>query len=156
MAGIAAHPNAEESSENAWNEALETLLLEKLKVAPSFGGIATSLMGVRMFVGSMNDRYAALAIFFHNGMPAAVQAVSRNPFKAILKTWGEVRNFRIYNPSPSSIPTYTKANRIMTNDQILRITLGRLKSNLVETSFLRQFQKQADTHVITYFTNEAS
>jgi ferric-dicitrate binding protein FerR (iron transport regulator) len=156
MAGIAAHPDRSASVENAWNEAIETLVLEALRDKPVFRGTAMSIAGIRMYVGRVNDRFVALAIFIHNGVPTVTQSVGRNVLKTILKAWGEVRNVRIYDPSAARLATYTKANRIMTGDQILRIASIPFGANFVDTNRLRKFQHQEDQHIITYFIQEAS
>jgi hypothetical protein len=154
--GIAAHPVATASSENAWNEALETLFLERLRHVPIIYGLNFRLLGVKMVVGRLNDRFIALAFFHHRKTPTATQAVGRNPFGVLLKAWTEVRNLRLYNPPAVALPTYTKANRILANDQFSRITTSfSLRTNTVNTDSLQKFQSKEDFHYITFFIQEA-
>lgn len=96
MLGIAAHPEAGESEENAMNEAIETLTLESLAVSPFFFGLSFPFFGTRIFLGRVNSRYIALARFHVGGTPTATQSVGRNPFTVLLKAWTEVRNLRLY------------------------------------------------------------
>jgi hypothetical protein len=156
MLGIAAHPVAPESADHARNEALETLLLLRLGTDPVFRGIAVTFVGVRLCLGRMNDRFAALALFIHDGVPTATQAIGRNPFKTALKAWTEVRNIRLYKPSASELSAYTKANRYLGAEQLGRISTKPLGNNFVDTKRLKQFQSHQQTHVITFFTQEAS
>jgi hypothetical protein len=155
MLGIAAHPDAAASEENAWNEAIETLLLKRLAEHPVFFGISIALLGTRVCVGRINDRFIALALFSHSGVPTATQAVARNPLKAVLKTWAEVRNLRLYSPTVGELPIYTKANKILSGDQLSKISVRMSRQrNMVETGSLKKLFSKEQTHFVTYFTQE--
>lgn len=152
MIGIAAHPVESESFKNAWNEALETLVLQQLAMKPVFRGFSVRISDTVLCLGSVNDRFAALALFDHDGVPTLTQAVGTNPIKTLLKAWTEVRNLRLYKPKAANLPNYTKANRILSAIQISRIRVEPFGRNTVSTDELRAFQVKEQTHVITYFT----
>jgi len=157
MLGIAAHPDAKSSAENAWNETLETLVLMKLAKSSVFYGISVSIFQAKLCLGRAQDRFIALALFSHLGVPTATQAVSNNPLMALVKAWGEVRNIRIYNPPASNLPTYTKANRLLSASQLSSISVEpSLQTNAAVVSDLKQFQHQDQNHHITYFIQEAN
>ena len=153
MLGIAAHPNPAASAENAWNETLETLLLQRLSIVPVFYGVSFAVGEVRLCLGRIEDRFIAVALFFHRGEPTATQAVSRNPLRALLKAWSELRNLRLYNPTDLS--RYTKANQLMTAGQLANLSVRpSWKKNIVAVSGLKQFQQERKNHTITYYLKE--
>ena len=155
--GIAAHPNAEQSIENAWNETLETLVLEQLTKTPIFYGASFSFFGVKLALGRVEDRFFSIALFDHHGTPTATQAVSKNPLKALLKAWTEVRNLRLYNPTPTDLTSYTKANHILSAVQISNISISaKFRKNAVASKTLNRFQHEDQSHYITYFTKETA
>lgn len=157
MLGIAAHPDAKSSAENAWNETLETLVLTELAKTSVFFGISISIFQTKLCLGRAQDRFIALALFSHLGVPTATQAVSSNPFKALVKAWAEVRNIRIYNPPASRLPTYTKANRLLSATQLSGIHVEpSLQKNIADVIGLKKFQLQDQNHHITYFIQEAN
>lgn len=157
IVGIAAHPHADESRKHAWNEALETLVLEQLAQKQTFYGFSLSLFSGKLCLGRVQDRFIALAIFSHKGTPTVTQAVSRNPFKAMLKAWSELRNVRIYNPDPKNLPAYNKGNRILSSPLLKRITVRQsFRKNSAATQYLRQFQVNDQDHTITYFLKETN
>ena len=151
--GIAAHPEAGPSSENAWNESLETLILMRMRHDPVLLGFGFNFFGSKMLIGRVNDRFVAIALFCHRNVPTATQAVGKNPLWALLKAWTEVRNLKLYNPSPAILPNYTKANRILSAEQLSRITtVLSSKPNFVDTDALQRFQSKVESHYITFFT----
>lgn len=155
MLGIAAHPKSHEALENAWNETLETLVLMQLVRSPVFYGLRISIFQVRLGLGRVKDRFIAIALFSHAGIPTATQAVSKNPFKALLKAWSEVRNIRLYKPAPSALATYTKANRLIDADTLTKIAIKlSFRKNTAETASLKHFQHHVQNHHIAYFIQE--
>lgn len=154
MLGIAAHRDLGAAKEHARNEALETLLLLRLSENPLFSGFPIMGGSVRLWLGRIEGRFAALALFKHQGILTATQAVSKNPFSALLRAWAEVRNLRIYNPI--DLTRYTKANRFLTQGQLRAIHRASLGfSNQVPVSSLYEFQAKFRTHNIVYYTQEA-
>ncbi len=157
MVGIAAHPNAAASAENAGNEAIETLLLKQLGVTPVLYGVSFRFFGPRFFVGRVNDRFIGRVLFPHRGVTTATHAVCKNPLKAVLKAWTEVRNLHLYNPPVEDLPIYTKANRLLCEQQLSSISVRfSLRANIVETHALRRFQVRDQSHFVTYITQEAT
>jgi hypothetical protein len=155
MLGIAAHPDSKNSEINAWNETLETLVLEQLASSGTFHGFSVSLFDTKLCLGRVADRFVALALFTHRGVPTATQAVSKNPLRSLLKAWSEVRNLRLYNPDPKILPSYTKANRLLSSSQLSNIIIKpTFRKNPVKNRGLRKFQHQDRKHFITYFTKE--
>lgn len=155
--GIAAHPKAGAAEENAWNETLETLALEHLAESPVFFGISLFLFQTQLCLGRINDRYLALALFTHQGVPTATQAVSKNPLTSLLKAWSEVRNLRLYDPDPRKLTAYTKANRILSGEQISQIVIKpSFQANVVSIVGLKNFRHQEQNHHITYFIKETN
>ncbi len=153
--GIAAHPDAAASEENAWNETLETLVLEHLARSPIFYGFSIPFFNAKLCLGRVNDRFIAIAFFNHRNVPTATQAVSKNPLIALVKTWSEVRNLRLYNPDPSSLPAYTKANRILNFSQLSNIkTTASFRSNDAANTNIKKNQIESENHLITYFIKE--
>jgi hypothetical protein len=153
--GIAAHPSLVSAKENAWNEVLETLLLERLR-SQSFFGLPLCWGEQKFWLGRIQDRFAAIAIFPHDGSTAGVQCIDRNPLKAILKTWTERRNLTIYNPPASSLLSYTKANRILSAEGLraaqFRLTLA---PNQISVPQLSMHCDQRGNRHIVFFTKEA-
>ncbi len=155
MFEIAAHPDSNSSTDNAWNETLETLVLKELAKSSVFYGISISIFQTRICLGRVQDRFIALALFSQHGAPTGTQAVSKNPLKALIKAWSEVRNIRIYNPSASKLPTYTKANRFLSAGQLSSIAVNpSFQKNTAIASGLKRFQHQDRNHHITYFIQE--
>lgn len=155
MLGIAAHPESRAATENAWNETLETLVLEQVAVSGRFYGFSLTFLGIKMCLGKVADRFVAIALFAHRGAPTATQAVSKNPLKALLKAWTEFRNVQIYNPAPANLKQYTKANRLLTELKIANLQLiPKLRTNPVSKDRLKRVEQMNQTHHITYFIKE--
>lgn len=135
--GIAAHPDAAHSKENAISEALETLVLHRLVASNVFYGIPILRGERRIWLGRTSGRFFCLISFPYLNSTSATHAVSRNPFTAILRAWTEYRNIKIYQPRQGSISTYTKANRILGPKRIsalrLKVTAKALKVDLSGT-----------------------
>ncbi len=156
IAGIAAHPIADESDENAFNESLESLFLQAIAKNPQFWGWSVSLLGIRFSLARVNDRFISLAIFRHEGMLTATQAVSRNPLRAMLRAWTEVRNIRIYQPRSDGLSAYTKANKYLTAKTLADIkTIPSFSKNEVSVKNLVRFQHKEKSHYVTYYQQES-
>jgi hypothetical protein len=86
--GIAAHPRPEESQENAFTEALETLLLESLRDKNIFTGIPLWNFRTKIWLGCTKGRFICLITFPYANAGVATQAVSRNPIREHLARGG--------------------------------------------------------------------
>ena len=110
---------------------------------------------MKLCLGRVSNRFIAIALFTYEGAPTATQAVSKNPLKALLKTWAEVRNIRLYNPQADQLPKYTKANRILSALQLSEISIGSwFRKNPGSTDGLHHFLVRDQNHHIAYFTKE--
>lgn len=152
MLGIAAHPLAAQAQENAYNEALESLVLKQVALSGVFHGVSVEIGGITFCLGRATDRFIAFFTFTHLGVRTATQAVSKNPFVALLRAWSEIRNLRLYRPHPSSLPYYTRANRFVGADRLSAIrTSASLKNNLPQIPELKFHQQTFKGHFVSYF-----
>lgn len=153
--GIAAHPNSGNALENAWNESLETLFLEGLAEEKIFFGIPLLSGKKKLWLGRLDDRFVCLGFFPYGGAIAATQSISKNPLKAILKTWAEMRNINIYRPSIRTLSRYTKANRILGQDGLAALTIKiALQNNQPLDQKYSSHLVKKQKHYIAYFQKE--
>jgi hypothetical protein len=155
MLGIAAHPIHRHAITHAWNESLESLMLIHLANERQFFGITFTIRNTKFLIGRILDRFIAIAVFNHRNQITATQAVSKNPLSALLKSWSEFRNLKIYNPPACSLPSYTKANRYMTQDQLGNIQVSiSARKNSINSKNLQSFQDKQNEHHIAYYIQE--
>lgn len=155
--GIAAHPNPTHACENAWNESAETLLLENLAKTHTFYGVPLLLGKKKLWLGRIDGRFVCFGLLPYCGVIAATQSVAKNPAKAILKTWIELRNIEIYRPSMKSLSSYTKANRILGQCCLASLVIKfDLRANPISyPKFSKHLIKKGE-HYIAYLQKETT
>ncbi|MCO5143641.1 MAG: hypothetical protein M9962_11175 [Oligoflexia bacterium] len=151
--GIAAHPIESRATENALNEALETLFLEKLNHNEFCYGITFSFFkNHKIFISRVNNRWLSAISFPYQDTTAMVQSVSSSLISSVLKSWTELRNIKIYQPLKLS--NYTRANKIF-KDRIKDFRLiFSLRKNLINTKNLLKFMDIKNYRYIVYFKKE--
>ena len=157
LAGIAAHPDLTEAQNHAWSESLETLFLERLATSKIFRGVSLLPGKRKIWLGKVAHHYICFGIFPYSDGLAAAQSVSRNPFKALLQTWAEIRNIEIYQPNYNTLSTYTKANRILGQAGLSTLSIKlSFRENSTSPTRLSKHTFNENEHSIVYFKKEIS